>query len=251
LNDKVKERKDLEAVTNVPILGEVFHADSKNIIQVTEGSHSVIAETFRLIRANLHFANLDKINQVILVTSIRSGEGKTFCSINLGATLALTGKSVVVVDFDLRRPKLMEYMQIKSDVGLTDFLISSELEVNKLWVPIPEVKGLHAIGSGTIPPNPAELIMSSKIKDLFKTLRNQFDFIILDSPPIGQVADTFTLAPYIDSSIFIVRYNYSYKAQLEIISDIYSNKKLDQPMVVFNDAKKRYGYNYGYGYSKN
>lgn len=248
LNDKVKERKDVEGHTRVPILGEIYHSKKKGNLQVAEGDHSIISETFRLVRANLHFANLGKENKVILVTSARSGEGKTFCSINLGATLALSGKKVVVVDFDLRRAKLMEYLELKPSLGLTDYLVSPSLDVTALLVPLEEVGGLYAIGAGTIPPNPAELMMSTKIKDLIAALRNQFDYIILDSPPVGQVADTFSLAPLIDSSIYIVRYGYTYKAQLAIIEDVYQNKKLKQPMLILNDASKRSGHTYGYGY---
>ncbi|WP_162343318.1 GumC family protein [Cyclobacterium salsum] len=248
LNDKVKERKDVEGLTNAPILGEIYHSKVKANLQVTEGEHSVIAETFRLVRANLHFANVGKENKVILVTSARSGEGKTFCSINLGATLALSGKKVLIVDFDFRKARLMEYLDIKSTMGLTDLLVSPTLDVNEGLVPLEKVQGLSALGAGTLPPNPAELIMSPRVKDLIATLRNQFDYIILDSPPIGQVADTFSLAPFVDSTLFIVRYGYTYKAHLPILEDVYRSKKLSQPMVVLNDASKRNGYEYGYGY---
>ncbi|WP_114751779.1 GumC family protein [Pleomorphovibrio marinus] len=248
LNDKVKERKDVEGHTHVPILGEIYHSKEKGNLQVAEGDHSIIAETFRLVRANLHFANVGKENKVILVTSARSGEGKTFCSINLGATLALSGKKVVIVDFDLRRAKLMEYLGLKPSVGLTDYLAFPSLDVTALLVSLEEVAGLYVIGAGTIPPNPAELMMSTRIKELIETLRNEFDYIILDSPPIGQVADTFSLAPLIDSTVYIIRYGYTYKAQLAIIEDVYQNKKLKQPMLVMNDASKRSGHTYGYGY---
>src|SRR5690554_2711540 len=252
LNDKVTARKDVEEVTQTPILGEIFHSESKDTLQITEGNHSVIAETFRLVRANLHFANLGKENKVILVTSSRSGEGKTFCSINLGATLALSGKKVVIVDFDLRNGKMMEYLGIKAPQGLTDYLVSSSLETDSLLTSLPEVDGLYAIAAGTIPPNPAELITSPKIHELIQLLRSQFDYVLLDSPPIGQVADAYSLSSFVDSTLYIVRYNYSYKEQLSIVDEVYRNKKLNQPMVVLNDAKKGsglgYGYGYGYGY---
>lgn len=250
LNNKVAERRDVEEHTRIPILGEIYHSKEKRNLQLTEGVNSIIAETFRLVRANLHFANVGKEKKVILVTSSTSGEGKTFCSINLGATLALSKKKVVIVDFDLRRAKLMEYLQLKPSVGLTDYLVSPSRNLSTLLVPLKNVDGLYAIGAGTIPPNPAELIMSPKVNDLIEGLRKEFDYVIIDSSPIGKVADTFSLAPFIDSTIFIIRYNFTYKAQLSVINDVYRNKKLSQPMVVLNDASKRAGYKYGYGYGK-
>lgn len=254
LNDKVKERKDVESLTNAPILGEIYHSTEKTNLQVMEGVQSVIAETFRLIRANIHFANLGKENKVILVTSARSGEGKTFFSINLGATMAISGKRIVIVDFDLRKAKLLEYMNIDSSSGVTDYIVSS-LSLQELLVPVEKVPGMYLIGAGKIPPNPGEMMMSSKIENLILELRSAFDYVIIDSPPIGQVADTYGLAPFIDSNIYIVRYGYTYKSQLGIIEDIYQNKKLKQPMIVLNNASKKtgsvYGYGYGYGNNRN
>src|SRR5690606_17564526 len=122
LNDKVTDRKEVERITNIPILGEIFRGHSKKTLQITEGNNSVIAETFRLVRANLHFASLGKENKVILVTSSYSGEGKTFFSINIAASLALTGKKVVILGFDLRRPKLLSDLGFPERIGITDYL---------------------------------------------------------------------------------------------------------------------------------
>jgi len=127
-------------------------------------------------------------------------------------------------------------------------LVSNDMSVDSLSIPIKEVSGLYVIGAGTIPPNPAELMMSPKVKQLIKELNHRFDHVVIDSCPIGQVADTFNLAPYADSTIYIVRYNYSYKAQLAVIQEIYQSKKLNHPMIVLNDAKKENGLSYGYGY---
>src|SRR5690606_7728838 len=159
-----------------------------------DGNHSVIAETFRLVRANLHYASLGKENKVIMVTSSRSSEGKTYCRINLGATLALSGKKVAMVDFDHRNVKTMQYLGIKAPQGLTDYLVSSSLDIDSLVISLPEVDGLYAIAAGTIPPTPAELITSPKIHELIQLLRSQFDYVLLDSPPIGQVADAYSLS---------------------------------------------------------
>lgn len=251
LNDKVTHRKEVEQATHVPVLGEIFHRENKKSIQITEGNHSVIAESFRLVRSNLHFASKGTENKVILVTSSRSGEGKTFISINLAASLALSGKKVVILGFDLRKSMLMHDLGLPDRLGITDYLISHDLSVEKLVVPLEETPRLFAIGSGTAIPNPAELMMSTKVGQLMGELRNKFDYIVVDSPPVGQVADVYNLVPYSDSSIYIVRYDYTFKDQLAIIEDIYQNNKLNQPLIVMNDAKKTNGYVHGYGYGYN
>ncbi|WKN32551.1 polysaccharide biosynthesis tyrosine autokinase [Porifericola rhodea] len=255
LNDKVSEQRDVEKITATPILGEVMHSEVKDALVVAEDKHAPITEMFRLIRANLHFATLGKENKVILITSSRSGEGKTFFSINLGASLALSGKKVIILSFDLRKPRLMQDLRLKNNLGISNYLVSEDLSVDSLVQAVPEVPGLYALGSGPIPPNPAELMMGVKVQRLIDTLKKQYDHIILDSPPVGQVADAFNLAPYIDSTLYIVRYNYTFKEQLVIAEDIYQQKKLNHPMLVLNDAKKRngstYGYGYGYGYGHN
>lgn len=248
LNDKITSRREVERLIDVPILGEVGHSDNSGTLQIKEGDHSVIAETFRLVRANLNFTSLGKENKVILVTSSHSGEGKSFFSINFGASLALSGKSVAILDFDLRRPSLLKSLGIPEEVGLTDYLVSDDLSVNSLFVPIKEVSGLFVIGAGTIPPNPAELMMSPKVEYLIDDLSLRFDHIIIDSSPVGQVADSFSIARYAHSTLLIVRYNYSFKSQLGLLQDIYQNKKLNHPMIVLNDAKKENGHEYGYGY---
>lgn len=246
--DKVTDRAEVERLTDMPILGEIFRSENKNSLQITEGNHSVIAETFRLVRANLHFACLGTENKVILVTSGFSGEGKTFFSVNLGSSLALSGKRVVILGFDLRRPNLFNHLGFAEQMGITDYLISKDLSVDSLLVSIEEVSGLYAISAGTIPPNPAELMMSPKVKLLIDELSLRFDHIVMDSCPIGQVADTFNLASFADSSIYIVRYNYSNKSELSLIQEIYRTNKLKNPMIVLNDAKKGNVQRYGYGY---
>lgn len=251
LNDKVQTQQDVKKGTNTSILGEIAHNDTFENLVVTENSRSAVSELFRLIRTNLQFATLGKENKVLLITSSMSGEGKTFFSINLGASLALTGKRVVLVNFDLRKPRLMQNMGLYDEAGVTNYLINDKLALQDIIIPSNEVQGLYAIGSGPIPPNPAELIMSPKVMQMLEELREQFDYVIIDTPPAGQVADAFALAPYIDASIFIIRYNYTFKSQVAIVDDIYKNKKLKYPLVVINDASMKdvYGYGYGYGYS--
>lgn len=248
LNDRVHEIKDVELVTATPILGEIAHNDSKGSMVISNQSMSPVAELFRLIRANLHFATIGKENKVILITSSMSGEGKTFFSINLGLSLALTGKRVAVVDFDLRKSGLLQSLSLSSEYGVVDYLISDKLSVEEILVSSQIVPELYVVGSGPIPANPAELMLLPKVNDLIDDLKTRFDYVILDASPVGLVADPLALAPYIDSSIFLTRYNYTYKEQVNIIDDIFRNQKLNRPMIVLNDAKKGNGYAYGYGY---
>ncbi|SIT93831.1 GumC family protein [Pontibacter indicus] len=250
LNDTVQELRNVEKGTSTPILGEIGHNESGKMLVITQESRSSSAELFRLLRANLQFAAGGKENKVILVTSSMSGEGKTFFSLNLAASLVMTGKRVIVLGFDLRKPKLTQGVNLPNNIGITNYLISDTVQIEDLIQFAPEMPELAIIGSGPIPPNPAELMMLPKIGTLLDELKASFDYIILDSSPVGQVADTLALAPYIDSSLYIVRYNYTHKKQLQIIDDLYKSRKLKHPMIVLNDAKKSnsYGYSYGYGY---
>lgn len=248
INDKITEKEDIEIATCVPILGEISRSDNTDKLQVTEGNVSPIAETFRLVRANLHFATIGKENKVILVTSCRSGEGKTFFTTNLGASLAISGKKVVLLELDLRLPRLLTNLKYKNRIGITNYLISNDLNLDSIIISISEMPGLYAIGAGTLPPNPAELMMSAKVGEMIKDLRKKFDYILIDSSPVGQVADTFNISSYADSTLYIVRYNYSQKADLEIIEEVHQNKKLLNPMIVLNDStnhRSKYGYEYG------
>ncbi|NDK57503.1 GumC family protein [Pontibacter fetidus] len=252
LNDKVQEQKDVERATKTPILGEIAHATTAEPIVVTKDNRSSVAEMFRLVRTNLQFATAGKENKILLITSSMSGEGKTFFSINLAASLVLTGKKVVILGFDLRKPRLMQELNLPDGIGISNYLISDTVNVDGIIIPVENVPGLYAIGSGPIPPNPAELMLSSKVKQLLDVLKESFDHIIVDTAPVGQVADAYTLAQYVDSTLYLVRYDYTHKSQLEIVNSIYTSSKLKHPMIVLNDAiiESRYSYGYGYGYEE-
>ncbi|PVY38682.1 GumC family protein [Pontibacter virosus] len=247
LDTKVQTQQEVEQLTSTPILGEILHNSSPDTLVVSTNSHSPIVEMFRLIRAKLQFAAVDKENKTILVTSSMSGEGKTFFTINLGAALALSGKRVVLLELDLRNPRITEELGLMNACGLSDFIISKELGIADILKPCEFDSNLFIISSGPIPPNPAELIMSSKLTHLIEELKKSFDHIIIDTAPIGQVADAFSLNAVADSTIYIVRYAYTLKKQLKIIDSIYRGKELKNPVIVLNDAKDGIG-SYGYGY---
>lgn len=255
LNDKVQTVKDVTKVVDVPILGELSHSGGKEVLVVNKSVRTEIAELFRLIRTNLQFAANGGSNQVIMVTSSMSGEGKTFFAINLAASLAITGKKIVVLEFDIRRPRVLKDIDLPAkNPGITNFLIDDRLTIDNLVFETGLVEGLSVIGAGPIPPNPAELLMSPRISLLFNELRKRYDHILVDTSPIGQVADAFTLAKHTDMAAYMVRYNYTFKQNAYVIKDVYENKKLHNVMVVMNDAKPengtRYGYGYGYGYGE-
>ena len=251
LNSKVQFQQDVTAIVSTPIIGEIAH-NTEGTVVVTKGSRSPIAEMFRLVRANLNFVAMGKNNLVLLVTSSRSGEGKTFFSINLAASLAITGKKVVLLDLDLRNPTVNKKLQLTDGLGITNYLVSDSVSISDIIRNTKEIPDLSIITSGSLPPNPAELMMSPKFTHLIQELKEKFDYIIIDTPPVGQVADAFTLSPLIDYTIYLIRYNYTYKAWLSIIKGISRDKVLKNLMLVLNDAKEsnsgHYGYGYGYGY---
>lgn len=250
LNTKVQTLKDVELLTGAPVIGELIHNTSGEALVVTAGNRSPIVEMFRLIRAKLHFAAVDKENKVILVTSGTSGEGKTFFSVNLGATMALTGKKVMLLELDLRSPNLCSYLGLPHGLGISDYLVSDSIILDDIVMASEENEGLFVIGAGSIPPNPAELMMSTKLAHIVDNLRASFDYIIIDTAPVGQVADAFCLSSLIDSTIYVIRYDYTYKEQITTLESIYRNKELSHPMVVLNDAKPDGRNKYGYGYGE-
>ena len=256
LNNKVQHINDVESVTNGLILGELCHKPDNETLVIKKDSRTTISELFRYIRSNLSFANMDNANKVLLITSSMKGEGKTFFSINLAATLSLVDKKVVVLEFDLRKPDLLRSVKLKSQVGITTYINSEKVTIDDIIIPSDISPNLSIIGCGPMPENPAEALMSHRIPELFEELKNRFDYVIIDTSPVGQVADAFTLAPYADASIYLVRFNHTNKYQLNILQDIFENRKLKNPMIVLNDAKKEnlkaYGYSgvYDYGYSE-
>ena len=254
LNNKIQSQQDVTNVTSVPILGEIAHNSRKETVVVTKGNRSPIAEMFQLVRTNLHFLATNKNSVVLLTTSSMSGEGKTFFSINLGASLAATGKRVILIDLDLREPKVATELELPDGPGVTEYLLSNEVTLDSVIQPAEKVPGLFVVSAGVIVHNPVELMMGSKFEHFVHELKERFDYIIMDTAPVGLVADAFTLSHFVDISIYVVRYNYTQKGQLDIIKNIYKNKTMNRPVIVLNDAKElnggNYGYGYGYGYDK-
>lgn len=257
-NNKILFIKDLVKHTKVPILGELFYdSDSSGPIVVGSGKRSAISEQIREIRTNLGFLSSKKDGRVILFTSSISGEGKSFLSLNLAASLAQAGKKVVIAEFDLRKPKLSSALKIKRTPGITNYLIG-EQDLADIIKPVENEEGLFILPSGHIPPNPAELLMLDKLKELINTLKSQYEYVLIDAPPIGSVTDAKILAEYCDSTIFLVRHNYTPNKFMDFIAKQVDSKSLPSMAVVFNGIENKkilgysygidYGYGYGYGY---
>jgi capsular exopolysaccharide synthesis family protein len=243
--EKIQFKSDVERITKTPILGEISKNKSEDgIIAISKNKRNLIAEQFRFIRSNLAFSTYNKPNKTVLVTSAISGEGKTFFSLNLAITIGMTGKSVVVLEFDLRRPALLSALGIETEKGISEYLNSPNMQIKEIIIPIPSADNVDIIGCGKIPENPAELMMGDNLIKLFTELNKTYDHIIIDSPPIGLVADSFIFANFADVTIMVLRYNYSGKLQVKTLEDVRKNKKFKQPLLVLNDAKPQMIYGY-------
>jgi capsular exopolysaccharide synthesis family protein len=253
LNDRVYTRDDIQKKTKVPIIGEIGHVEDSKSLVVVHQSRNIISEQFRIIRSNLGFFLKDKPFKTILVTSTVSGEGKSFVSINVAAVLALSGKKVALLEFDLRKPRILANLSIeKTGLGISNCLLDMA-KPEEVFTPLENFPNLHIYPSGIVPPNPAELIMSENNRHFFDNLQANYDYIIIDSAPVGLVSDTFSLAQFIDVSLYIVRHRFTFKRQVAFVEEVSNQKKLPNLYLIVNDLKMgaRFGYyGYGYGYGK-
>jgi tyrosine-protein kinase Etk/Wzc len=247
MNIKVNSKDDITKVTTVPVLGEISHDGDMESLAVANSSRSVISEQFRALRTNLSFYLKEDEEKVVLVTSSMSGEGKSFVSINLGHILALSGKRVLLMELDLRKPGLATKLGIENNIGFTNFVISSKVTAAEIIKPLSIHENLFMISSGPIPPNPAETLMTSRTRVLVDELKQQFDYIIMDAPPVGLVTDAQLLSPYADICLYLVRQNYTLKEQLSIINELNDSKRMSKLGIVVNDIKANKEYGSGYG----
>ena len=251
---KIEGRADVEKLTSVPVVGDIPLTDEKNdkngSIAVFENKNNLMSETFRNIRTNLQFM-LDNDQKVILVTSTVSGEGKSFISANLAISLSLLGKKVVIVGLDIRKPGLNKVFQLSNkEKGITQYLSNPETDLMELVQPSDINKNLYILLGGTVPPNPTELLARNGLDKAIENLKKNFDYVILDTAPIGMVTDTLLIGRVADLSVYICRADYTHKAEYTLINELSFEKKLPNLCTVINgvDLKKRkYGYYYGYG----
>jgi len=249
LNDKVTAKADIDKFTSAPLLGEVGHSDEDDVLIISGSDRKFISEQFRIIRANLQYVLPHKEKPTILVTSSMSGEGKSFIATNIGGVMAISGKKTVILEFDIRKPKILKGLGIdrKNHKGITNYLMG-KATIDDIILPIESMNNLYVIGCGPIPPNPAELILDSKLEDLFREVKERFDVVVVDTAPVGLVSDAIELGKYADASIYIIRHNYTFKKQVQLIEELYSGKKLPHLSIAINDVQAKMGYGKYYGY---
>lgn len=266
------DKEELKRYTRIPVIGEICYLKEgtpEDEIVVKENSSSPEAELFRLLRNNISFTRCGKDSKVILVTSTVSGEGKTFIAANLGMTYALMGKKVLVVGLDLRRPMLAHRFGYNNKYGVTTYLTGQNQDLNQLVLPTKESPNLFVLPAGPLPPNPNELLMSANMTLLMDNLRKMYDYVILDTAPVGIVSDTFLIVRQSDLQLYVTRANFSSKKNLKILQEAISTGKFQSAYIVLNGVEmgsnsyvyRRYGkygsygskngsYGYGYGSKK-
>jgi len=240
----------VDRISKVPILSEVPKHDEDENIAVMENETRPIDEAFRMLRTNL-LLTLGADNKVVVFTSTVSGEGKTFVALNSAISLSLLNKKVLLVGLDLRIPRLKEYMNLDTRDGITSYLSGFEKDLDKLIVPSGITENLFALPAGSIPPNPAELLSRPTLDAAFAKLREEFDYILIDSAPVGQVTDTLILNRVSDATVYVCRANYSSKGNLRYANEMMAQNRLRNMVLVVNDVDEfhhAYGYGYGSGY---
>lgn len=255
INNSIQNTEDISKLTKIPLIGVIGLSNDKSNLTVFEKPKSALSESFRAIRSSLQFLyKQQKLDgaKTLMITSSVSGEGKTFCSINIATVFALSEKKTVIIGLDLRKPKIFDDFNLKNEVGVVNYLIKQKTVddiINHTHIPF-----LDVIISGPIPPNPSELIMSNAMKELIDELKDKYDYIILDTPPVGLVSDALELAEYCDVTLYIVRQNFTKKEMITLLNNRMKRGELNNTSIILNGFQNKakygtgYGYGYGYGY---
>jgi capsular exopolysaccharide synthesis family protein len=252
---KVRSLAQLQSIASIAILGSIpKQKDISRTFRILSGNEkSEITQSFRSLRTNLQYFVSDKKCQNVLVTSILPGEGKTFTSVNLASVLAIAEKKVLIIDFDLHKPRLAKALELPNDVGVSSVLIGKE-SIADVIQPT-DIPSLSAITSGPIPPNASELIMRAEITSIFEYANQHFDYVVLDTPPISLITDGLLLMNQVDVKIFVLNSRYTTKTSIDFIESMVDKNNLDHCALVLNEEKitrmgyydSKYGYG-GYGY---
>lgn len=277
LQFKIQTRSDVEKITNLPIVGDIPLTEeaSHNAIVIRENRNELMEEVFRAVRTNIQYM-LTEGQKVILFTSTTSGEGKSFNAGNLACSFAFMGKKVVIVGLDIRKPGLNKVFHLSHrEAGISQYLADPEhTDLRSLCQVSPISENLYILPGVTIPPNPTELVARKSLDTAIEILKQHFDYVILDTAPIGMVTDTQLVARVADLSVYVCRSNYTAKSEFKLINELKQDGKLPHPCILLNgiDMSKRttgsyygygkygkygrygygkkYGYGYGYGYGK-
>jgi len=245
-NDKLTDIKDIARQTKAPVIGTMGHNRYQAEIPVIAKPKSTLAESFRGLRTNLQYLLRNPEQKVITVTSTLSGEGKTFTAVNLAVIMAMAGNRVLLMGLDLRKPKIQKMLDVVYGDGISTYLIgkSTREEIVKET----QVQNLFFAPSGPIPPNPSELLGSHRMDEFMVWARENYDYIVVDTPPVAIVTDALLIARFADANLFVVRFGYSSKEVLKLVQDIYSHKEVKNLALVVNDFQPKRGYGYGYTY---
>jgi len=249
LNNKIIETEEIEKYTKFPVLGNIFHNFHRSKLVVNDHPNSSVTESFRSVRTNFQFFSEGGKRQVLLVTSSSSGEGKSFCSVNIASVFALNGHRTVLLEFDLRRPKIHQHFNSSNIIGISSYLIDKAI-IEDIILPT-SVENLDLISAGPAAPNPAELINSERTGELIDKLKEMYDYIIIDSAPSGILAETLLLMKYSDLNIFVVRMEYSFKENFKNAIKTLETNKFNNVSILINDLNikrdvHKYGYNKNY-----
>lgn len=244
--NKFSTRSELQSRTDLPILGELSVVKDVEPIVIKKGSYSVINELFTNIRTNLQFLIGKKDHNVVVITSTTPGEGKSFVSINFAASLSLLDKKVVLVGMDIRKPRLAQYLQVSANHGVTDYLVGNCTSVSEIVTKNPSLP-FDLIAAGPVPPNPAELLNSDRLGSLISSLKQEYDYVIIDTAPIGAVSDTFAILKYADVTMYVTRANHTTFDDISYLNDTVKEKDIKNIALVINGTKTSQGYGYGYG----
>lgn len=244
-NTRITSKKELTDLIKVPVIGEIGSGKDTRENLFDTGKNGFVGEQFRTLRTNLSFVPDAEKNKVILITSGMASEGKTFIAINLCRSLQLSGKRVILLECDLRKPTIGTNLGI-SGKGLSEYIITT-ITVEDIVKPSGNVNSFDVIIAGIIPPNPAELLQSGRVKELLNYLREHYDYVVIDSAPFNLVTDASILSHHADLSLFVVRQNFTFRHQIEIIQEISKSNALPKLQLILNDVKAIPGYAYGYG----
>lgn len=248
--NKFETADELKKLTQVPVLGEICTSRSGETLVVRPGSTSSLNELFALLRANLGLV-LKGDEKVVLMTSTVSGEGKSFVSINLAATLARQGSKVLLMGMDIRKPTLAKYLPIQPKYGLTEYLSATDMPLTDIIVPNAVAENMDIIVAGPVPPNPGEMLLRPEVDELFKKLRTMYDYIIVDSAPVGMVSDSLSLVRVSDATVYVCRANYTTLRDVRFFNELYDEHRMRNMTLVINGTSARKGYGYGYGENVN
>lgn len=256
ISNSVQNIDDISAQTQLPLIGIVGIKHSESNLSVFERPKSALSESFRAIRSSLQFLYKKQSiegSKILMLTSSVSGEGKTFCSLNIATVFALSEKKTIIIGLDLRKPKIFDDFNIQNEFGAVNYLIGQntlEEVIQKTHIPF-----LDVITSGPIPPNPSELILGDSMKEMIQELKKMYDYIILDTPPVGLVSDALELSQFCDVTLYVIRQNFTKKEMLTLLNNRTKRGELINVSIIFNGYENKakygvgYGYGYGYGYS--